>query len=295
MSTKAKGIVLAGGQSRRFNQGTKVHVHKGLALLKGKPLLFHVLKQLRSTCESLMIVVNDNSVKRELEQVFNQWGMVDKNQSFEIIIDEPLSMKGPLRGLLTGLNRISTNDLVITSACDTLVPSTVLETFLHTLTTQHVDVVMLQNSRKKLEPTVLGMKMSADFQKKLQVLNEHSQGRLADVVRLASTIAIVTLLSDAILVNVNTREDLQDLQQRHDLNQTFDERLLRLEIVENKASLYFQAFIAALMEKNFPEARHQLNEEFSVLRRDGLESIARHVEKDLQKLDFWHKISRRAT
>jgi molybdenum cofactor guanylyltransferase len=78
------GIVLAGGQSRRFGQD------KSLALINDKPLIEHVLTLLNSVCDEILISVNDDKFR---------------HLPFTSIADK--ESFGPLSGILATLPAIS--------------------------------------------------------------------------------------------------------------------------------------------------------------------------------------------
>lgn len=97
------GVVLAGGQSRRF--GTD----KALALLEDRPLLLHVLQALASVVDQLMLVVDQPSRYADLTEHFGK--------SVARVVDV-YPQRGPLGGLYSAALQASTPWLLVTS-CDT--------------------------------------------------------------------------------------------------------------------------------------------------------------------------------
>jgi molybdenum cofactor guanylyltransferase len=90
------GAILAGGQSRRFGSD------KAAALLRGKPLMGHVVDVLLPQVNALVVIGRD-------------WpGLVRVN-------DMPEAGLGPLGGLAGALDHAAQNgfDAVLTSGCDT--------------------------------------------------------------------------------------------------------------------------------------------------------------------------------
>ena len=93
------GVILAGGQARRMKGQDK-----GLILFNGKPLIEYVIEVFYPQVSKLIINANRNHDK------YSQYG-------FEIISDEYPNYCGPLAGMASVLNKITTPYLV-TAPCD---------------------------------------------------------------------------------------------------------------------------------------------------------------------------------
>ena len=93
------GVILAGGRGRRMGM-----VDKGLQLLKGKPMVEHVIDRLRPQVSTLMINANRNT------EAYATFG-------YPVYADDPMDFSGPLAGFLTGLRHCKTLYLV-TAPCD---------------------------------------------------------------------------------------------------------------------------------------------------------------------------------
>ncbi len=93
------GVILAGGRGRRMGM-----VDKGLQLLKGKPMVEHVIDRLRPQVSTLMINANRNP------EAYATFG-------YPVYADNPMDFSGPLAGFLTGLRHCKTLYLV-TAPCD---------------------------------------------------------------------------------------------------------------------------------------------------------------------------------
>ncbi len=93
------GIILAGGQGRRMGS-----VDKGLQILRGKPMVQHVLERFAPQVDEVLINANQN---------------LDQYQAFgcNVVPDDIGGFAGPLAGLHRGLSA-ATHDLVATVPCD---------------------------------------------------------------------------------------------------------------------------------------------------------------------------------
>ncbi len=95
--SKITGVVLAGGQSRRFGRD------KGLYLYRDKPLFMHALEVVRPLCDEILISTNKT----------------DPYQKFHYrIITDTYPGCGPLAGIHSGLSEAS-HETVLFIACDT--------------------------------------------------------------------------------------------------------------------------------------------------------------------------------
>lgn len=105
------GVVLAGGQSRRFG------ADKALALLENRPLLLHVLQALTPVVDELILVVDHPTRYAQL--------LESAGSTVTLAVDR-YPQRGPLGGLYTAAEQASTPWLLVTS-CDTpLLEETVL-------------------------------------------------------------------------------------------------------------------------------------------------------------------------
>ena len=98
-SRNITGIILAGGQGRRMGG-----VDKGLQLLRGKPMVQHVLERFAPQVNEVLINANQN---------LEQYGAFGN----KVIPDEIGGFAGPLAGLHRGLST-ATHEWVATVPCD---------------------------------------------------------------------------------------------------------------------------------------------------------------------------------
>ncbi|MFD1738416.1 molybdenum cofactor guanylyltransferase [Bacillus salitolerans] len=114
MNEKICGVILAGGESRRFGSP------KAFALYEGKPFWRHSYHALRDVTSS-QIIVSHPSLKVEFEQTTN----------LPVILDEEtIRGKGPLAGIFSAMNSIEA-EWYITLSCDVpKITSSIIETLL---------------------------------------------------------------------------------------------------------------------------------------------------------------------
>jgi len=93
------GIVLAGGMGRRMGG-----VDKGLQLLRGKPMVQHVLERLAPQVDEIVINANQNAA------AYAKFG-------YRVVADDIPGFAGPLAGLHAGM-KATNKPLVVTVPCD---------------------------------------------------------------------------------------------------------------------------------------------------------------------------------
>jgi len=89
--TSITGLILAGGQAKRFN-----NQDKGLICLKEKPLIEYTIERLKPQTSRIMISANRNL------SAYQGYGL-------PVIQDEQDDYPGPLAGLLAGLKNMQTD------------------------------------------------------------------------------------------------------------------------------------------------------------------------------------------
>jgi molybdopterin-guanine dinucleotide biosynthesis protein A len=99
------GLVLAGGQSRRFGR------EKAAALLRGRPLLAWSLSALDACCEVVAVSAAPGSEAETLARTAGR----------QVLRDDPSHPRGPLAGLAAGLAWAAAEgfDALATLPCDT--------------------------------------------------------------------------------------------------------------------------------------------------------------------------------
>jgi molybdopterin-guanine dinucleotide biosynthesis protein A len=101
-------ILLCGGKSRRMGQD------KGSMNLNGKPMIIHVIKNLISVADEVVVVLRDKNQVEDYSKIFEQ---LQSNRSKLHIFTDTFEDKGPLAGILTGLENIK-SDKAMVVPCD---------------------------------------------------------------------------------------------------------------------------------------------------------------------------------
>ena len=96
-------IVLCGGQSRRMGQD------KGSMIIQDKPMIKHVLSTLNNQINEVVIVLNDKDRIDRYSKFINPYDY-DYKLTF---VEDKIKNKGPLPGIMTGLEQISSNYALI--------------------------------------------------------------------------------------------------------------------------------------------------------------------------------------
>jgi len=108
------GIVLAGGSGRRFGHP------KALTLLRGKPMIIHLIEKLAPLTDGLIVVVKEADPR--LETILEEHGV-------QICLDR-LPIQSPLVGLAAGFEHLRSG-YAVAAPCDSpfLSPNTVKRLF----------------------------------------------------------------------------------------------------------------------------------------------------------------------
>lgn len=130
------GVILAGGLARRMGR-----IEKALVEFQGETLLSHVMKRTLPQVKTLYLNVNKNI---EQYQIFN----------LPILNDELKGFLGPLAGILTALNHIETEYLLVVP-CDAPFVSLNLAEKLFKEMQQQNALGSVVHDGKRLQPTFL--------------------------------------------------------------------------------------------------------------------------------------------
>lgn len=137
--TDVTGVILAGGQARRM-QGKD----KGLVLLNNKPMIEYVIECLKPQTGKLLINANRNLGK------YSAYG-------FDIVSDELSGYHGPLAGMASALNKVTT-PYMLTAPCDSpFIANDLAERLINALKTDGADISVAHNG-ERMQPVFCLMK-----------------------------------------------------------------------------------------------------------------------------------------
>ena len=101
------GIILCGGQSRRMGRD------KGSMIIHNQPMIKYILSTLNNEIDEAVIVLNDRDRIVKYSEFINP-----DDYSYEIrFIEDKIKNKGPISGILTGLENIN-SEYAIVFPCD---------------------------------------------------------------------------------------------------------------------------------------------------------------------------------
>ncbi len=101
MQSQIIGLILAGGEARRFGGG------KALTPLKGKPLALWVKAALEPFCKEIWLSLRDPHQPEVILKTY-----------FTRILWDSFPGKGPLAGLLSALQKLSSREILLVATCD---------------------------------------------------------------------------------------------------------------------------------------------------------------------------------
>jgi molybdopterin-guanine dinucleotide biosynthesis protein A len=185
------GIVLAGGQGSRMGG-----VDKGLAILRGRPLVAHVIERLAPQVDEILVNANRNP---EAYAVFGH----------RVIADEIPGFAGPLAGFERGLAHAS-GDLVATVPCDSpFLPADLVTRLRAALEARGTDLAV---ARTGDQPHPVFCLMRRGVHASLAAFLASGQRKID---RWYAALRVVEVAFDDepdAFANINTRDELADLE-----------------------------------------------------------------------------------
>lgn len=184
------GLVLAGGMGRRMDSRDK-----GLVEFRGKPMVAHVIERLAPQVETLIINANRN---------LERYGA----PGYPVISDEVSGFAGPLAGLHAGL-RACTTSLIVTAPCDSPFLPLDLVARLRTAMEENIAELAVARTGGFAQPvfTLCTVALLPSLTAFLE-----SGGRKIDTWYAAHHVIEVEFADEAAFANINTIEELQNLQ-----------------------------------------------------------------------------------
>jgi len=135
-------IILCGGRGKRMGQD------KGLLNIKGIPLIIRIIERAMDVADEVILVLRDENQFKNYEKILENLNFISKNLfvSFDFIKDQ-----GPLMGIYSGLNQVSSNRVLIVPCDSPLVSRSFMEKMLNYDLTDF-DVIIPKWPDGNLEP-----------------------------------------------------------------------------------------------------------------------------------------------
>ncbi len=193
MSESITGMVLAGGLARRFNSEDK-----GLISLLDRPLVSYALDALIQIADPVIINANRNQALYEA-------------LGYQVISDLDQSFSGPLAGVLSVMRQVDTK-LVFSVPCDCpLINAEILLRMTRTLKNEHADCC-IPDDGERVHPVFLLIRTA--LQDDLAAYLHSGERKIDRWLEQHHLVKADCSDQPDVFLNVNTPEQLEDLQQR---------------------------------------------------------------------------------
>lgn len=186
-------IILAGGQSRRFD-----YQDKGLQTWQGKALVAHVIDALKPQCKEILISCNQH---------------IDHYQEFGLncIKDQQTDFQGPLAGIQQGL-KTALYDYCLICPCDSpVLPENLSVQLFQTLINNEADVAyVFDGERKQYLIALIHRSLISSLNDYLQGGDRSVKGWYATL----NSIGVDFSAQHEYFYNINSAAKLDDLNQQ---------------------------------------------------------------------------------
>lgn len=134
-------IILCGGQSRRMGKD------KGSLIIKDKPMIKYILSTLNNEIDEVIIVLNDNKRIDKYMEFINP-----EDYSYKLkFVEDKIKNKGPISGILTGLENISSEYAIVFPCDNPFVTKNTIQTLFNETTCNIQAVVPYHDPENKLK------------------------------------------------------------------------------------------------------------------------------------------------
>ncbi|MHA1144038.1 MAG: molybdenum cofactor guanylyltransferase [Candidatus Helarchaeota archaeon] len=205
-------IVLAGGQARRFQRSDNEWIDK-LMISNPKwddlPIIVYQIKKLKQLFSEILLVTSDEKRKIRYETVLKNHGISD----IQTCMDKRTSCIGPLRGLHSGLNLVSSSNVLILPGDVPFIKLHVLKYLLDS-SNKH-DLGFYFHSNGRLESLVISMHLNP-ARSVINCLCHLHKRRVTDLIRGTNRSLFIHYTKkfqgmdgwERSFVNINTPEDI---------------------------------------------------------------------------------------
>lgn len=209
-------IILAGGKAKRFQTDRGRFEDKALAKLRGKPLLIHIVENVREMVEKIIIVVNEEARAHRYFDLLQESSI----EEVELCVDEEFeNVGGPLPAIATGLKHTNANYCVVMPCDAPLIKSALIDHLIQEAKGSKAAVPIWPDGT--IEPLMVAYEGKASAQVG-ELLCKLERKRPDDMLRGSSKVTFVSVASDLkdldpeleSFININFRGDLTKLPTR---------------------------------------------------------------------------------
>ena len=183
------GLVLAGGRGSRMDGRDK-----GLILYEGQPLVAHALKVLSTVADHLLISANRSHA------AYASWG-------YPVVTDPDSEFKGPLSGILAGMNAAETPFMLVMPCDMPKVTPPVLEAILSRHREQPDRPMVVAHDGERMQPLL--MLVRTDLAASLQAYLDSGERKVGGWIKGISHLCADLSSWHSDLININRPEDLE--------------------------------------------------------------------------------------
>ncbi|MBS7641278.1 MAG: molybdenum cofactor guanylyltransferase [Candidatus Bathyarchaeia archaeon] len=209
-------IILAGGQSKRFQDGSGRWADKALAILFGKPLLAHVIENVMPVVDEVILCVNNASRGSNYLEILRNYSITNVKICVDIMFPH---VQGPSAAIATGLKYINA-DYCIILPCDTPFIKPSIVDYLLELA-KRFDICAPIHPDGNIETLMFSCNRRGAA-KIAEILCFLGRSKPVDIIRASSKIKLVSTISEIrkldpdfkSFININFRSDLIELPTR---------------------------------------------------------------------------------
>jgi len=181
---KRAAIVLAGGESRRFQRD------KALAELFGKPLLVHAIENVRKVVDEVIVVLNKEVRVHGYFDILRKYSI----KEVEFCVDEKFAgIRGPFPAIVTGMKHTGASHCMVLPCDFPCIKPVLIDYLIKRINNSKIAVPIWPNG--KIEPLML----SCDRKEVAQIgklLCNLKRWRPTDLLRGASRVTYVSIAND---------------------------------------------------------------------------------------------------
>jgi molybdopterin-guanine dinucleotide biosynthesis protein A len=209
------GIVLSGGFSNRFQQLGQSWQDKALlSITKDETLLEHTIKNIVEICTEVIVITNNHYqqllYKKIIEKLPNQMQDIIRVE----LDDLNIQCSGPTRGLISAINYVSNQYIIVTPVDIPQLNSGVLSDLLDNL--GDYDLCVPFWTTGKIEPLIFAFNLTK-LQSVIPLLSFNERSRADDLFRLASSINFLSIesskneVAEKTFASINTQHEYEQL------------------------------------------------------------------------------------